>query len=71
MPQQQTPIEEAQIRQKAHELWVERGCPDGTPDEDWYRAEELLQKTAIVKSPKKKASKPAAARPKKTRTRKA
>jgi hypothetical protein len=70
MTQQQTPIEESQIRAKAHELWVERGCPNGTPDDDWYRAEQLLRETAVAKRPRKKAAKPAAARPKKTRTRK-
>ena len=26
----------------AYRLWQERGCPIGTPEEDWYRAEELL-----------------------------
>ncbi len=27
----------------AHELWVRRGCPQGSPEEDWYRAEEELK----------------------------
>ena len=22
----------------AHELWRERGCPEGSPEEDWHRA---------------------------------
>ena len=26
----------------AYQLWQERGCPNGSPDEDWYRAEEQL-----------------------------
>lgn len=26
----------------AYSLWMERGCPEGSPDEDWYRAEALL-----------------------------
>jgi hypothetical protein len=66
MTQSQTPIEEDLIREKAHELWLERGCPDGTPDEDWYRAEELLREAAPAESP----AEPAAARPKKSRSRK-
>ena len=35
-------FDEAQIAVLAHQLWEERGCPDGSPDEDWCRAEELL-----------------------------
>ena len=27
----------------AYELWQARGCPDGSPDEDWYRAVEILR----------------------------
>lgn len=27
----------------AYSLWQERGCPDGSPEIDWYRAERLLQ----------------------------
>jgi hypothetical protein len=30
----------------AHELWRARGCPDGSPEEDWFQArEELLSRT--------------------------
>ncbi len=27
----------------AYELWQARGCPDGSPEDDWFRAEEELQ----------------------------
>jgi len=27
----------------AYELWQSRGCPDGSPEEDWFRAERELQ----------------------------
>jgi hypothetical protein len=27
----------------AYELWKARGCPEGSPDEDWFRAEEELR----------------------------
>ncbi len=27
----------------AYTLWQSRGCPLGSPEEDWYRAEEQLQ----------------------------
>jgi Protein of unknown function (DUF2934) len=32
----------AQIAALAHALWQTRGCPDGTPDEDWFRAEREI-----------------------------
>ncbi len=28
----------------AYQLWQERGCPIGTPEEDWSRAETELQR---------------------------
>jgi hypothetical protein len=30
----------------AHKLWQDRGCPEGTPDEDWFRAAEELRSHA-------------------------
>ena len=27
----------------AYQLWTERGRPEGSPDEDWFRAQELLR----------------------------
>ena len=27
----------------AYELWRARGCPEGSPEEDWFRAAELLR----------------------------
>lgn len=31
------------IATRAYYCWQERGCPDGSPDVDWRRAEEELQ----------------------------
>jgi hypothetical protein len=31
------------IAMLAHALWEERGCPNGCPEEDWYRAEEIIR----------------------------
>ncbi|MGA3095800.1 MAG: DUF2934 domain-containing protein [Bryobacteraceae bacterium] len=28
----------------AHRLWQERGCPEGSPEEDWFRAVEALRR---------------------------
>lgn len=27
----------------AYQLWRERGCPEGTAEEDWFHAEERLK----------------------------
>jgi Protein of unknown function (DUF2934) len=27
----------------AYEFWRARGCPDGSPEEDWFLAEEQLR----------------------------
>jgi hypothetical protein len=32
-----------EIANRAYELWERRGCPIGSPEEDWIRAEEELQ----------------------------
>jgi hypothetical protein len=31
-----------QISLLAYALWQQRGCPEGSPDEDWFRAEQEL-----------------------------
>jgi len=33
------------IRLRAYELWCERGCPEGSADQDWHRAERELRAT--------------------------
>jgi hypothetical protein len=37
----------AEIAARAHELWEERGCPEGSPEEDWFRATEELRSAAV------------------------
>lgn len=32
--------EHKQIALLAYALWQERGCPEGSPDVDWFRAEQ-------------------------------
>jgi hypothetical protein len=27
----------------AYQLWLDRGCPVGSPEEDWFRAEQTLR----------------------------
>jgi hypothetical protein len=38
-----------EIERLAYQLWLERGRPEGTPDEDWLRAERLLRFSQTVK----------------------
>jgi hypothetical protein len=33
---------QGEIAELARALWRARGCPDGSPEEDWYRAEQAL-----------------------------
>ena len=35
-----------EIARLAHELWHARGCPLGSPDEDWFHAVHLLRTRA-------------------------
>ena len=32
------------IAELAYYLWRERGCPNGSPEEDWYRAELIIDR---------------------------
>jgi Protein of unknown function (DUF2934) len=34
---------EAEIAARAYELWQERGCPIGSAQEDWFKAEHELR----------------------------
>ena len=32
-----------EISKRAYELWLERGCPEGSPEEDWFQAQFELE----------------------------
>lgn len=32
-----------EIAALAYSLWQARGCPEGTPEEDWFNAERTLK----------------------------
>lgn len=32
-----------EISEMAHEIWLRRGSPEGSPDEDWLEAERRLE----------------------------
>ena len=38
------PGNQEEISALAYELWIQRGCPLGNPEVDWFRAEEELQR---------------------------
>jgi len=37
------PDDQDRVSALAHEFWVQRGCPLGSPEADWLRAEEELR----------------------------
>ncbi len=48
VPQQQVPTED-QIRRRAYEIFVARGCRVGSPESDWRQAElELRARIALL-----------------------
>ena len=36
-------LEHERISALAYFYWQQRGCPDGSPDEDWFRAEREVR----------------------------
>ena len=52
MEQSPGKLDEDAIRAKAYELWLERGCPPGSAEDDWLEAERLLAaETAAAPAP--------------------
>ena len=39
-----------QIARLAYSHWQARGCPEGSPEEDWFRAESELREQAVAAS---------------------
>lgn len=37
-------LDQQEIARLAYEFWEARGCPHGSPEEDWLRAERDLQR---------------------------
>lgn len=35
-------IDSSEIHRRAYARWQERGCPGGSPDQDWFEAEQEL-----------------------------
>ena len=41
----EAPMKHEMVEAMAYQLWLERGCPIGSDQEDWYRAEADLKVT--------------------------
>jgi len=39
-------VDQTRIGLVAYDFWLQRGCPIGSPEEDWFRAEEQLRREA-------------------------
>jgi hypothetical protein len=45
-------VDQGEIAALAYRLWLERGCPEGSPEEDWFLAErELLWRGEPIAAP--------------------
>ena len=42
----ENPSLQEQIAALAHALWQERGCPEGSSEEDWFKAERQVRESA-------------------------
>jgi hypothetical protein len=38
----QKPLDSSSVAALAYQLWHARGCPDGSPETDWFQAEREL-----------------------------
>jgi hypothetical protein len=41
---------ESEIATLAYQLWQDKGCPVGSDQEDWFRAEAMLKNALVAKS---------------------
>jgi hypothetical protein len=42
------PENSEQIAALAYEFWQARGCLEGTPEEDWFRAKQEIAKSKVM-----------------------
>lgn len=43
-------IDSERVRHRAYDLWMQRGCPLGSPEQDWLRAEQELSAARLAES---------------------
>lgn len=51
MQQDNVIVTETMIQKKAYELWEARGCPQDSPEIDWFAAETALRQAAAASAP--------------------
>ena len=39
--------DQEETQRSAYQLWLERGCPVGSPEQDWFRAEKELRQEGL------------------------
>ena len=42
-PQSQQPLDPTAVADLAYQRWVEKGCPQGSAEDDWFEAERNLR----------------------------
>lgn len=42
-------LEFENVAQLAYFYWQQRGCPDGSPEQDWFQAEQAVQLRRLAK----------------------
>jgi hypothetical protein len=45
-------VDPSRIRDRAYARWQERGCPEGTAEQDWFEAERELRERLAVEAPR-------------------
>jgi hypothetical protein len=45
----EAPVDPETVEAMAYQLWLQRGCPIGSDQEDWYRAEGELKDKSHTK----------------------
>jgi hypothetical protein len=42
-PDHSSNLDQDEVARLAYSYWLARGCPEGSPEEDWLRAEQEVQ----------------------------
>jgi len=48
-PGQARAIDDDEVAALAYRLWLERGCPEGSPQEDWFMAEREVRRSSATR----------------------
>ncbi|HEY8943941.1 MAG TPA: DUF2934 domain-containing protein, partial [Polyangiaceae bacterium] len=50
MTRMEATLDEMLVQQRAFELWQARGCPIGSPEDDWFRAKLAIEADRAVEN---------------------